>query len=114
VEFFGVLTFDPELSAVGFPQANGANIDAEFESAFIEDHVSVLLPASKVPRLQCITLRKISQQTLISTLPTLHPGVPVSLLPLSNVTSLLACCKHSDEHMHRSDEAILSICSAPF
>ncbi len=48
MEFFGVLTFDPELSAVGFPQANGANIDAEFESAFIEDHVSVLLPASKV------------------------------------------------------------------
>ncbi|CAK9260337.1 unnamed protein product [Sphagnum jensenii] len=95
VEFFGVLTFDPELSAVGFPQANGANIDAEFESAFIEDHVSVLLPASKVPRLQCITLRKISQQTLISTLPTLHPGVPVPLPAIEQIRqSLLDCLRN--------------------
>jgi hypothetical protein len=95
VEFFGVLTFDPELSAVGFPQANGANIDAEFESAFIEDHVSVLLPASKVPRLQCITLRKISQQTLISTLPALHPGVPVPLPAIEQIRqSLLDCLRN--------------------
>jgi hypothetical protein len=64
VEFFGVLTFDPELSAVGFPQANGANIDAEFESAFIEDHVSVLLPASKV-RQKIINVMPMTDELLI-------------------------------------------------
>ena len=48
VEFFGVLTFDPELSTASFSY-DGDNSDMDvLGSAFLEDHVSMWLPASKV------------------------------------------------------------------
>lgn len=62
VEVFGVLTFDPQISAASFHQNNGDDSYMDVvQSAFLEDNVSMRLPASKVPRLQCITWRKICQ-----------------------------------------------------
>jgi hypothetical protein len=65
VEIFGVLTFDPELSTASFHQ-NGDDMDV-VGAAFLDDNVSLRLPASKVPRLQCITLRKICPSDNTST-----------------------------------------------
>lgn len=46
VEIFGVLTFDPELSTASFHQ-NGDDMDV-VGAAFLDDNVSLRLPASKV------------------------------------------------------------------
>lgn len=49
MEFFGVLTFDPELSTASFSVNSGeSGLISGIGSAFLEDHVSVRLPASKV------------------------------------------------------------------
>lgn len=57
-EFIGVFTFDPELSAPIVQDTTG-------NSLFDED-ISRHLPASKVPRLHCITIRKLSSGNLAS------------------------------------------------
>ncbi|KAG0600553.1 hypothetical protein M758_11G042700 [Ceratodon purpureus] len=76
VEVFGVLTFDPELSAASFHQNGVVNDDMDVVgSAFLDDNVSLRLPASKVPRLQCITLRKISSSDFTSQIPEVAPTV---------------------------------------
>ena len=48
VEFFGVLTFDPELSTASFRQNEDNNEMDVVGSAFLDDNVSFRLPASKV------------------------------------------------------------------
>lgn len=49
VEVFGVLTFDPELSAASFHQSGVENDQMDVvRSAFLDDNVSLRLPASKV------------------------------------------------------------------
>eukprot|EP00897_Mesotaenium_endlicherianum_P000995 jgi/Mesen1/10897/ME000095S10230 len=56
VEFVGILTHDPELSAASL--AGGG--DDPMAAGLPEDEPSTRLPGSKVPRLQCLLLRKLA------------------------------------------------------
>lgn len=58
VEFIGIFTFDPELSAPLVQDAIG--------NSFFDEDISRHLPASKVPRLHCIISRKLSSGNLVS------------------------------------------------
>ncbi|XP_047061589.1 mini-chromosome maintenance complex-binding protein-like [Lolium rigidum] len=83
-EFIGVYTFDPELAA---PKDNSDDIMFDL----IED-VTAQLPPSKVPRLHCLLLRKLSSQDFLAKqpvepLPSLLKGIRQSLL--SHLTQLL-------------------------
>ncbi|KAK1661867.1 hypothetical protein QYE76_050026 [Lolium multiflorum] len=83
-EFIGVYTFDPELAA---PNDNSDDIMFDL----IED-VTAQLPPSKVPRLHCLLLRKLSSQDFLAKqpvepLPSLLKGIRQSLL--SHLTQLL-------------------------
>eukprot|EP01018_Ginkgo_biloba_P015120 Gb_33880 [translate_table: standard] len=59
VEFIGVFTFDPELSA-------HKNDQEAVTNSLIEEDISCHLPASKVPRLHCILSRKLSTHSLVT------------------------------------------------
>ncbi|XP_061997947.1 mini-chromosome maintenance complex-binding protein [Rosa rugosa] len=62
-EFVGVFTFDPEFKV--------ENDDDEFANGFSED-VLVQLPPNKVPRLHCLTHRKLAVQDFLPSSPTME------------------------------------------
>ncbi|KAL3690422.1 hypothetical protein R1sor_016731 [Riccia sorocarpa] len=66
IEFIGILTFDPELSASSFVKS-----EAELDS-FMESNVCSRLPQSQVPRIHCVTLRKLTPNNMVSVLPELQ------------------------------------------
>ncbi|KAI5074125.1 hypothetical protein GOP47_0010086 [Adiantum capillus-veneris] len=66
VEFFGVLTFDPELTR---HHAFMGEILDGVQEAFLDEDISSQLPASKVPRLHSIFHRKLSRDNLFRAMP---------------------------------------------
>ncbi|CAM6091635.1 unnamed protein product [Calypogeia fissa] len=65
VEFTGVLTFDPVLSANNF---SCPSAEDSYFNPFMDDICSKL-PASRVPRLHCITYRKLSSHKIHEAIP---------------------------------------------
>ncbi|KAJ7566567.1 hypothetical protein O6H91_02G109100 [Diphasiastrum complanatum] len=73
VEFIGILTFDPELSSAPQTEHELSNVT----TTLLHEDLSILMPASKVPRLQCILLRKLSSHNFLSTLPCLEENFTI-------------------------------------
>lgn len=94
IEFIGIFTFDPELSANSF-----SNSEADSDP-FMEADLCSRLPQSQVPRIHCVTSRKLTANNMISIIPELrqkqaqiiaNPGAVMTLREtiLSGLANLL-------------------------
>ncbi|GBG62228.1 hypothetical protein CBR_g29836 [Chara braunii] len=113
VEFIGILTFDPELSAAGFSRngrgvqsggaaasgmCDGDDVDGHSNMIVVDedmlvddDNFAVHLPYSKVPRLHCICIRRvISSNPLLS-----HPGSDLEVSTMAKLPEEASALRQS-------------------